>query len=98
MREQISLLRSCSMIIRYSVHGWTIAGRQGLTVRSFQESCLSSDMRDSTGIAITIVFKYAYRMLTFTKTNVPSEVLEALEPIKQDDEEVRKFGTKFCIE
>ena len=36
-------------------------------------------------------------MLQFTKTKVPSEILDGLEPIKQDDDEVRKFGTEYVI-
>jgi hypothetical protein len=31
-------------------------------------------------------------MLQFCKTAVPQRVLDALEPIKADDEEVRQYG------
>ena len=37
-------------------------------------------------------------MISFTKTKVPSEILDQLEPIKNDDEEVRKFGNKNLVQ
>jgi methylenetetrahydrofolate reductase (NADPH) len=39
----------------------------------------------------------SYRMIQFCKTRVPNEILQALEPIKADDEEVRKFGIEYGI-
>eukprot|EP01112_Ceratiomyxa_fruticulosa_P001734 TRINITY_DN118_c0_g3_i1.p1 TRINITY_DN118_c0_g3~~TRINITY_DN118_c0_g3_i1.p1 ORF type:complete len:590 (-),score=124.48 TRINITY_DN118_c0_g3_i1:117-1886(-) len=38
------------------------------------------------------------RMTTLSKTHVPTEISEALEPIKDNDEEVKKYGIKLCIE
>ena len=38
-----------------------------------------------------------YRRVEFCKTKVPEGVLQALEPIKNDDEEVRKFGIEFGV-
>jgi len=31
-------------------------------------------------------------MIEFCKTKIPADVIESIEPIKNDDEEVRKFG------
>ncbi len=39
-----------------------------------------------------------YRTIKFSKTVVPNKILEALEPMKNDDEEVRKYGIEFGIE
>ena len=36
-------------------------------------------------------------MISFCKAKVPTDILEALEPLKNDDEEVRKFGIEFGI-
>lgn len=33
----------------------------------------------------------------YCETNVPQELNDALEPLKNDDEAVRKFGIEFCI-
>lgn len=37
-------------------------------------------------------------MIEFCKTKVSNEMLEAIEPLKNDDEEVRKFGIKYGIQ
>eukprot|EP00761_Pharyngomonas_kirbyi_P009770 gb/GECH01009788.1/.p1 GENE.gb/GECH01009788.1/~~gb/GECH01009788.1/.p1 ORF type:complete len:593 (+),score=137.16 gb/GECH01009788.1/:1-1779(+) len=37
------------------------------------------------------------RMTTFCKTQVPKHILEDLEPIKDDDEEVKAYGVKLCV-
>ena len=34
-------------------------------------------------------------MIHFCKTKVPNAILESLEPIKNDDEEVRNFGITY---
>lgn len=36
-------------------------------------------------------------MIEFTKTKIPQEIFEALEPLKTDDELVRKFGIEFGV-
>ena len=36
-------------------------------------------------------------MVEFCKTKVSNEMLEAIEPLKNDDEEVRKFGIEYGI-
>jgi methylenetetrahydrofolate reductase (NADPH) len=36
-------------------------------------------------------------MIGFCKARVPEHILSALEPLKNDDEEVRKFGIEFGI-
>ncbi|EGG23463.1 methylenetetrahydrofolate reductase [Cavenderia fasciculata] len=38
------------------------------------------------------------RMTTLSKTVVPQHILDALEPIKDNDEEVKKYGVNLCIE
>lgn len=38
------------------------------------------------------------RTIQFCKTIVPQVILDGLEPIKNDDEEVRKYGVKFGVE
>jgi len=38
------------------------------------------------------------RMTTLSKTFVPQEINDALEPIKDNDEEVKKYGVKLCVE
>jgi methylenetetrahydrofolate reductase (NADPH) len=38
------------------------------------------------------------RMTTLCKTSVPDSIREALEPIKTDDEAVKAYGIKLCIE
>lgn len=38
-----------------------------------------------------------HRMLKFTKTIVPKEIFEALEPLKTDDEKVQDYGIEFGI-
>ena len=37
-------------------------------------------------------------MLKFTKTKVPEKVFEALENIKNDDEQVQEYGVEFAVE
>lgn len=39
-----------------------------------------------------------YRTINFSKTKVPKLIYDSLEPIKNDDEEVRKYGVQFGIE
>ena len=34
-------------------------------------------------------------MISFTKTIIPDEIYAKMEPIKNDDEAVRKFGTEY---
>ena len=48
-------------------------------------------MIDSRGINSYLIY-LPYRMIEFSKTKVPDFVKDALEPIKGDDEEVRKYG------
>lgn len=38
-----------------------------------------------------------HRMLKFTKTIVPQEIFENLEPIKADDEKVQEYGVDFAM-
>ena len=38
------------------------------------------------------------KMATFTKVSVPDSVAAALEPIKQDDAQVREYGVDLCVE
>lgn len=38
------------------------------------------------------------KTVKYCKTNVPTHLKEALEPLKNDDEKVRDFGVKFCID
>ena len=38
------------------------------------------------------------RMLKFTKTVIPKEIFESLEPIQGDDEKVQAFGVEFGIQ
>jgi len=46
-----------------------------------------------------LIFKLTLiRTISFCKTKVPQRIYDALEPIKNDDEEVRKFGIEFGIE
>lgn len=35
------------------------------------------------------------RMISFTKTKIPEFIFEALEPIKNDDSQVQKYGVEF---
>ncbi len=51
-------------------------------------------MRDSESTKILSISTF-YRSVDFCKTEVPNQINEALEPIKADDEEVRKYGIKF---
>ncbi len=37
-------------------------------------------------------------MINFSKTIVPKKILEALEPLKNDDEEVRRYGIEYGVE
>ena len=37
-------------------------------------------------------------MIDFSKTIVPKKILQALEPMKADDEEVRRYGIEYGIE
>jgi hypothetical protein len=37
-------------------------------------------------------------MINFSKTIVPKKILEALEPMKTDDEEVRHYGIDYGVE
>lgn len=37
-------------------------------------------------------------MIEFCKTKIPADVIESIEPIKNDDEEVRKFGIQFGVQ
>ena len=37
------------------------------------------------------------RMIEFCKTITPPEITESLEPLKGDDEKVRKYGVEFGI-
>eukprot|EP00027_Filamoeba_sp_ATCC50430_P007621 CAMPEP_0168559490 /NCGR_PEP_ID=MMETSP0413-20121227/10553_1 /TAXON_ID=136452 /ORGANISM="Filamoeba nolandi, Strain NC-AS-23-1" /LENGTH=583 /DNA_ID=CAMNT_0008590725 /DNA_START=35 /DNA_END=1786 /DNA_ORIENTATION=+ len=39
-----------------------------------------------------------HRMTTLSKTFIPKEVVDALEPIKNDDEAVKSYGVKLAIE
>ena len=45
----------------------------------------------------TILTSYEYRMIEFTKTITPPEIKENIEPLKGDDEKVRKYGIQFGI-
>jgi methylenetetrahydrofolate reductase (NADPH) len=36
-------------------------------------------------------------MIEFCKTKVPMEITESMEPIKSDDELIRKFGIDFGV-
>ena len=38
------------------------------------------------------------KTVKYCKTNVPKSLSSSLEPLKNDDEKVRKFGVDFCIQ
>jgi methylenetetrahydrofolate reductase (NADPH) len=38
------------------------------------------------------------RSVSFCKTKVPQKIMDNLEPIKNDDEQVRKYGVREGIE
>lgn len=38
------------------------------------------------------------RMTNFCKTHVPEEILQALEPIKDDDSKVKEYGIQLCTQ
>ncbi|EGC34903.1 methylenetetrahydrofolate reductase [Dictyostelium purpureum] len=38
------------------------------------------------------------RMTTLSKTKVPQYIMDNLEPIKDNDEEVKKYGVRLCVE
>ena len=54
-------------------------------------------MIDSRGINSYLIY-LPYRMIEFSKTKVPDFVKDALEPIKGDDEEVRKYGVQYGVQ
>jgi methylenetetrahydrofolate reductase (NADPH) len=47
------------------------------------------------GIMPIIGYERFHNTLKFTKSKVPKFLLDGLEPLKQDDEKVRKFGAEF---
>lgn len=44
-----------------------------------------------------ILLTNPHRMIEFTKTVTPKEILESLEPLKGDDGAVRKYGVDFGV-
>ena len=49
------------------------------------------------GIMPILGYERFGKTVKYCKTNVPAHLSEALEPLKNDDEKVRKFGVDYCV-
>ena len=49
------------------------------------------------GILPILGYERFKKTIKFTKSNVPDDLTEALEPIKADDDKVRNFGVEYGI-
>lgn len=97
MQGLTSSLLSSSTIMRSSLNGCVTVAKQASNARSSQASCQSWVTIDLLGKILIIVNRHFSRTINFCKTKVPQYIYDDLEPIKTDDEEVRKYGVQFGI-
>ncbi|KAN0053415.1 hypothetical protein ACTA71_009865 [Dictyostelium dimigraforme] len=66
----------------------------------FVEKCRSVGIKCPIIPGIMPIQTYAgfVRMTTLSKTKVPQYIMDNLEPIKDNDEEVKKYGVRLCVE
>ena len=49
------------------------------------------------GIMPILGYEKFTKSVKYCETNVPQELWDEIEPLKNDDEKVRQFGVKYCI-